>query len=72
MVGERNPQGKLLGESYLPRMMAAAMEMSDAQSCLLALTSDFQDLKKKKVESIFTFPFPSQFCSSLLNRCSKP
>lgn len=48
MVGERNPQGKLLGESYLPRMMAAAMEMSDAQSCLPALTSDFQDLKKKK------------------------
>lgn len=40
--------------------MAAAMEMSDAQSCLPALTSDFQDLKKKKswVYFHFSISFP--------------
>lgn len=42
--------------SYLPRMMAGAMEVSDAQSCLPALTSDFQALKKKlSLFSLFHF-----------------
>lgn len=69
MIEEKTDR-KLLDDSCLERMMAVEMEISCAQDCSLALTTYFQF--KKRIESIFTFPFSSKFCSLLLNRNSKP